>query len=207
MGRLEFSSLPRKKAMMKLCVGCLEHAINRLEGKNGMFGNVLWTCSVVLYPLYQLSIADSNKQDLVDAGVVEELLRLVRVWKQGEGGGTRDLEWALLTLEQLSFNDNARERIRSIIHYSPSSDTQSPTLASFHRLVPPPLSPTPCPVLGGAISYAEAPVLTTALLLLQSELNPVTELPRTRDTGGEVRYLPTPRPVLTRGMLLRRVRY
>lgn len=93
-------------------VKCLEAA---LDFDKKMFGGVMWTVAMVLQPLYELSIADAHKVELVVSGVAVPLLRFVCAWT--EGTSTHDLELSLLTLQQLSFDADCRSEIAAMVYH------------------------------------------------------------------------------------------
>jgi hypothetical protein len=79
---------PTSNTLMTI-VKCLEMAMKK---DKKMYGGVMWTVSMVLQPLYELSIADTHKVEMVVSGVAVPLLRsdsatartdpCIRLWTQ-----------------------------------------------------------------------------------------------------------------------------
>jgi len=150
--------------VIKTIILCLDCAIESLlSDEPKTHGGVVWTISIVLYPIYQLSIADTNKLSLVEAGCIVQLLRILARWRVGTG--TRELEWTLLTLLQLCFDDDCRG-----------------TLAVNLRC------PEEVKACDDALGKLPPPDALAALDTIIT-IDPPSELERTRDTGGSLGLL------------------
>lgn len=106
--------------------------------------------------------------ELVKAGVVSHLLHIMMMWREGEG--THRLEWTLLALRQLCFEKECKSRVitEMLKSQTPDAKAGASTRPAGQKLGP-----------------------ANALEVLENIINldPPSELERTRDTGGSLSLL------------------
>jgi hypothetical protein len=80
-GKDENSGLNASTKGLATIVKCFEHSLKAHDTK--LFG-VVWTTPLVLFPLFNLSVADGNKKALFDAGLMAALLTLIKTYKTND---------------------------------------------------------------------------------------------------------------------------